>query len=608
MNNERAVLTLLSVAALCGLLADAACNGALTGNNSGGSGGTSQPPANVQMRVDWGMSLLAAGTVAGMFPAKFTFDVTATPSCTDDYVAFATGLVGSSTVPSIIAFDELYSTQGSVGGLCNQDGPSVKWAYDTNATDTTGKVVTSPVLSLDGAKVAYVQTRTNANGGAVLKILKWKPASTATVEGTLTAPATPQTTLSSGQSWSADCPSANSCVRSIPFGNAQPDTRSSPFYDYSRDVIYVGDDNGSLHKFTGVFNGTPAEVTSSPWPIAVHASTVLSSPVFDAISGNIFIGDGSGRLSFVRETTSNQGTCNSGSNGGVVPCLGKNSIGVPNNLDTTGAGAVGLGAIVDGPIVDGTNGSVFAFDGTDSTANDGTVLQTNTALSSIRASLNVGGQAAGSYIHAGAFDNTYINSAQGATAGHLYVCAKEISGTNDRPAIFQLSFASNGVLSTTLGTPLVGLANGDGEACSPVTEIYNPNASGGAKEWIFFSIGGKANSINPIPSGSACRTNNAGCIISIDITSLGSSGWPPATVSKAVSVPKGAAAGPNGGLIDSTGGFIVDNVAGPGTAAQASSIYLSLTSNSSGTGPGLPSCNTTPGVGCAVKLTQSGLQ
>jgi hypothetical protein len=36
-------------------------------------------------------------------------------------------------------------------------------------------------------------------------------------------------------------------------------------------------------------------------------------------------------------------------------------------------------------------------------------------------------------------------------------------------------------------------------------------------------------------------------------------------------------------------------------------VYFSLGTNSSGTGPGLPSCNTTTGVGCAVKLTQSGL-
>ena len=94
------------------------------------------------LHKDWGISLGNLGTVgAGQEPAKFGFDVSAAPNCTADYVAFTTSLVGSSTVPSIVGFDELYSTQGSVGGFCNQNGPSVKWAYNTNpAGDTTAAV------------------------------------------------------------------------------------------------------------------------------------------------------------------------------------------------------------------------------------------------------------------------------------------------------------------------------------------------------------------------------------------------------------------------------------------------------------------------------------
>ena len=43
-------------------------------------------------------------------------------------------------------------------------------------------------------------------------------------------------------------------------------TRSSPFVDYTGDIAYVGDDSGKIHKFTGVFKGTPTEVTSGGWP------------------------------------------------------------------------------------------------------------------------------------------------------------------------------------------------------------------------------------------------------------------------------------------------------------------------------------------------------
>ena len=109
--------------------------------------------------------------------------------------------------------------------------------------------------------------------------------------------------------------------------------RSAPFVDYANDVIYVGDSVGSLHKFTGVFNGTPAEVTAG-WPIVVNSTHALTSPVYDSASGNIFVGDSAGRLSYVRDTNSTVGTCASGS----PPCLGATT----QQVGTAGA-------IVDGP-------------------------------------------------------------------------------------------------------------------------------------------------------------------------------------------------------------------------------------------------------------------
>ena len=45
----------------------------------------------------------------------------------------------------------------------------------------------------------------------------------------------------------------------LTFNGAQPATNSSPYYDYSHDALYVGDDNGMLHKFTPVLTGTPKE-------------------------------------------------------------------------------------------------------------------------------------------------------------------------------------------------------------------------------------------------------------------------------------------------------------------------------------------------------------
>jgi len=675
------MLTPLGAASLCwALILNVGCNSANSTNNNGVE---IPAPPNALPRVDWGRVLLAGGTVGiGQFPAKFTFDATATPDCTNDFVAYNTGLVGaaatvaaSGNLPftgqpiagqtvtffspetsltltasilsntglffliggtttgtatnlaaaiarngagvgltgtssgstviatalvngaegnlltltftlsnfslaaggtagvgrgNIVAFNQLYSTQGSAGGLCNQDGPSVYWSYFTG----TGQALTSIVLSLDGTKVAFVE---NAAGGATLRILKWKAG-----EGTGAGyPVAPTTTLSAGQGWAANCPAGTSCLSSIAFNGSFQDTGSAPFYNYAADTLYVGDDSSRVHKFTGVFNGIPTEVTTG-WPIQVNGTANLTSPIYDGISGNIFVGDDTGRLSFIKELGSTTGACGSGS----PPCLGSATLQVGT-----------AGAIVDGPIVDGTNGKVFAVNGTD-TLNNGTILQASTALTGA-VSFKIGGTTSpGSQIYSGAFDNTYFTSAMPNIAGHMYVCGKD-SANGDRPAVYQLSFAAATGTLTSVGSALTALASAGSEACSPITEFDNPNGAGAGieRDWIFFSIGNNANNgiiANPIPLGSGCRANNQGCVISVDVT--GNPTWPPTTVSNAVTVRTNAAGG--------TTGMIVDNVS---TAAQTSNIYFSLGANSTGTGPGLPSCNITANIGCALKLTQSGL-
>lgn len=708
MKIERVAQTLLGVAGICWLFVSAGCNGGLSSGNGADSSGQSgdTPTESVQGPGDWGASMLAGGKVGiGMFPAKFSFDVTAAPSCANDYVAFNTSLAGVSPTTAasrggntfklnalstpagiftikqgattlaltaaasnsattfavvantaggiisnaaslaaqitalggpvgvtasnsgtatvtvtalnkgiggnsitlastltaadftfggsplaggvgrgnIVAFNQLYTSQsGSLpAGMCGSNGPSVDWAYFTG----TGTAVTSVVLSLDGTKVAFVE---NVGGTqAWLRILQWKAGEGAGVG----YPSVPTSTLTNGVSWATGCPPGPSCLSSIIFSvPVATDTRSAPFYNYSTDTLYVGDNNGHVHKFTGVFLGTPAEDTAAPWPIPVHTGFILTSPVFDGISGNMFVGDSSGRLSYIREVGSGVGACGVGS----PPCLGSTTVAV-------GPG----GAIVDAPIVDGATGLLIAVNGTD-TNSHGTIVQANTALAVASVvSKSIGGTTApGSPIYSGFFDNTYLTSAIPNIAGHMYVCGKD-SGQGNIPYIYQLSFAAaTGILSgvgTSTWPAGTGFASASGEACSPVTEFFNPNGggSGVARDWIFFSVGNLANSAatnNPIPAG-ACRTNNKGCILSIDVT--GNPTWPP-TLPTALIVAAPTPANNAG----STGGIIVDNTS---ISAQASSFYFSLGANSTGAGPGVPSCNTTAGVGCAVKLTQSGL-
>jgi hypothetical protein len=579
---QRAMRNLLWVSAVCSVLANAGCGYVDVA--------PSITPTPARPRIDWGMSLLSTGTVGtGQFPAKFSFDINAAPDCTNDFVVFNTGLLGfAGSSANILAFNNLYSTQGSVGGLCNQDGPSVYWSYFIGI----GRARTSVALSLDGSKIAFVED--GGFGTAVLNILKWKA-------GEGSGPASPVAVDLdiSGSPWTA-CTAGISCVATVPFSGTAQDNLSSPFVDYANDVIYVGDNIGSLHKFTGVFNGTPAEVTGG-WPIIVNANHALSSPAYDSVSGNVFVGDSSGRLSYVRETNSTVGSCSSAS----PPCLG---------AATQQVGGVG-GSISDGPILDGTTGFAFAVNGTDA-VNHGTILQANTDLTSaVQFPIGGTGTVGIATLYDGAFDQTYYNSSAGNVAGFMYICGKDPAHIN-RPAIYQLSFTSAGVLNS-VGTPLLMNSTRDGAACSPVTEINNTGSSSASGDWIFFSIGNGAANAAPIPTISNCRisvggTNGGrGCMVGINLTNAANPAinpggtWPPIN---AFFTAQGGNNNANAVALNlntagSSSGIIVDNVS---TSSQTSSIYFSVP-NTGGTGPGLPNCNTTTGVGCAVKLTQSSL-
>src|SRR6267143_2168757 len=76
--------------------------------------------------VDWSKTLGIAGThlPISMYPAKYTFDIKAAANCTNDFVVFPTFNGGSATQATVVAYNQLYSTQGSIGGLCNHNGPT----------------------------------------------------------------------------------------------------------------------------------------------------------------------------------------------------------------------------------------------------------------------------------------------------------------------------------------------------------------------------------------------------------------------------------------------------------------------------------------------------
>jgi len=272
---------------------------------------------------DWSESMGSGASVgAGNYPAKYSFsDSVANCAGTSqpDYTVYNTGLSGSATQASIVAYDNLYSG-------CTGTVPSVYWAYNTN-----GNILTSIALSFDGTQVAFVQTLA---GHARLVLLKWAASTTESVSN----PGTPAVvSLSSYRTCTAPCVTGITLTDSV--GTINDDTTSSLFYVYNNDSAYVGDSAGWLHRFSGLFKGTPAEVRTGGWPVHVNPSTSksLSVGVNDFSSGNTFVGDSGGFLYRV-------------SSAGAVTASGRLDYGV---------------GIVQGPIIDPTANVVYVFASSD---------------------------------------------------------------------------------------------------------------------------------------------------------------------------------------------------------------------------------------------------
>ena len=91
------------------------------------------------MKIDWSIPLGTGIVAPNMFPAKYSFDINATPSCANDYVVFGLNVAGATPgQANLVGVKNLYS---GTGGLCGAN-PTVNWAY--NGSTAGGSVLTSP--------------------------------------------------------------------------------------------------------------------------------------------------------------------------------------------------------------------------------------------------------------------------------------------------------------------------------------------------------------------------------------------------------------------------------------------------------------------------------
>jgi hypothetical protein len=444
---------------------------------------------------DWSVSLNrgSGGRISG--PAKFVFDVTATPSCTSDFVVTGIQFAGSASQANILGLNNLYSNTSGTG-FCAGTGPNVIFAYNVG----TGTINSYITLSLNGQKLAFNED--GASGTSYFHVLTYK---TGTGNGTSAAsPAVPGTGNTAGDT-------------KLPMSGT---VTTAPFVDYQRDVAYVttaAPGSSVMHKFSGVFNGTPAEVTTGGWPATIPGNPGISSPIFDGISRHVFVMDGAGFVDYVDDSVS------------------------PAKI-VSGTFSVAPSGITAIPlIVDSSRQKIYVFTNNPNGTN-AVVVQADTNLTAAsKVTANIG-SASSNLVLEGDFNNAYYTGGA-STASFLYAVGNDASSLQ-RPALYNIGFNTSFTMNATTANGPTALSAGNTPRvyASPLTEFYN-TALG--KDFLFVGV------------NLACTTTTGanGCIRSLDITS----GFPTAI---------------NTVILNATGGTGVITVDNDGAQAEASSAYF----------------------------------
>jgi len=425
------------------------------------------------------------------YPAKYTFDVTAAPSCASDFV-----VIGMAANPAagaqanVVGVNNLYSTQGASNPApyCGTSGPSVMFAYASG----TGQVPASVTISQSGSQIAYVENL--LTGSSYFHVL------TIGTTGTNGASATEAVVPGSAGGNNA----VDQTVLISPDGGiTNQSTTNAPFVVYTpndaNDVAYVttysrtGGGSGYLYKISNVFNGSA--VPTIVWSVPINA--VPSAPIYDSVSNQVFFTDSNGRIDFVADN-------------GMSPSVVYSAV-LANG--TTSENTVTL---------DITNQMVYACFNSNGT--NAIVVQAPTNLAST-VSVPVG---TGNTTYAGpyltAFNNAFYT---GSGAPLMYVAG---TGTGTLPTLYSFEFDGGGVINSS-PTATAALATGTADS-SPVTEFYNAQLQ---KDYLF--VGVTDNCVATIGGGTA------GCVMSFDITA----GFPTVNAS---STALAAAGGTSGIIVD----------------------------------------------------------
>ncbi|HMD16342.1 MAG TPA: hypothetical protein VKH18_06715 [Terriglobales bacterium] len=317
----------------------------------------------------------------------------------------------------------------------------------------------SPVLSLDGTKVAWIDTASPA----MLHITKWKAG-----EGTNATTGSVAIDLEN-----APCLAGNSCDFTVNFtntttagctANAAIDSNSNLYVDYPSDNGYIAANNGVLYQISGIFRGNPALTFCTTFTSTLNfGGTNIGSPVYDALNNTVYVSDAVKLYAYT---------------------VGATSFTAASPASYT-YGNTGLSST--GPVLDAFGGFIYAFSNNDNqTGNKTSVTQIKTTLAS-GVNVNLGPQFGSDLVplYYGTFDNNYYTygAAYGSNpASTLYSCGTDSTKTYNQD-LFAVSFNSSTGLANTAavmtnnynvnGNAAAGVSQATAVTCSPLSEFYD---------------------------------------------------------------------------------------------------------------------------------------
>src|SRR6202140_1489099 len=426
---------------------------------------------NKRSKVDWSVSLgPTAGMAMGETPAVYVANYAAPPVVGDFavYTINAAAAVGKPGQANLVGLTNLY-TNGAGTGFCSGTDPSFLFSYALGA----GGPPPSPVPSLDGTKIAWIENRTATH--AYLHITKW----VANQGATATYPAAVSGSFSNG----ACIPAGSSCDFALDYtASTYPgcstafiaaNGHSDLYVDYPSSSGFISANNGLLYHIKNIFSTTTSPsvdfcIPVNP-PFETTPKAAMSGAVYDSVLNQVFITDSEKIYAY----TVNASAATANFSLAASYTYGNS---LSNYNYQTGPG----------PLLDAFNGYLYVFSGYDANSNTSVTQLPTSLASAVTVKLGPKSTNPNPILFYGAFDNHYCTNGPKSALSTLYSCGTD-STTTTAQDLFAISFnAITGLANTTPAMSSNKNVNplGNIGLCSPITEFYD-----GTNDRIFVGMG-----------------------------------------------------------------------------------------------------------------------